>query len=930
MQESRHIYRNCSVQITRPYFQFITTCLLVFYVALNISIAHAANLNILIDRQAYKADELLVKFKQNTTGVQASSMLSRQGMLSVKQYDIAVSGRNADQAPWHLVKVAPADLRVMKARLAKDPNIDSVEFNHKIYLSAVPNDPLFVNQWNLHNTGQAGGANDADIDAPEAWDLVTEPGRAIVAVVDTGIDTSHPDLIQNLWVNEAEIPANGIDDDGNGYIDDVNGYDFVNREGNPVDENGHGTHVSGIIAAQGNNQIGVSGVSWGARVMALKFLDASGSGNVSDAIEAIQYATKMKARVINASWGSEIHSRALADALQMSGQAGVLVVTAAGNAAINTDEVAFYPASYDFSNIISVAATNMIDNRAIFSNYGLKTVDLGAPGVDIFSTVPLLDPPCCPGETGYAYLSGTSMAAPHVSGAAVLLLTNYPLLTHVQLKERLLLSAEKIADLQGSVLTGGRLNVYNAMEDDSEVPGAVTDLVAEEVGSRSFALQWSGSGDDGQSGSASGYELRYSTQPINAVNFDSAAAADFIAATGPAGAVVTYTLKNLQPGTQYYIALKAQDNVGNKSALSNIISATTKPSAVIFYDDMEQSEAKWQVTGSDGVGGGALWHFTSRKFQSATNAMYYGRESDLTYNTGARNFGEMTSVEIDLSAASDTWLTFAHYLVLEEGVDRASVQVSSNGGASWSDAFVTTTGTPGTTFVQQNVDLSAYDGLVIQLRFSFDTQDELLNGYEGWYVDDVKISATSTKPANSPPIAILSAPAQAVRQQLITFQGTDSMDPDEDKLSYQWDFGDGTVGAGASVQHQYQQLGTYTVTLIVSDGKLSSEPATSTIEIINAPPQAVAGSDQFVGWRQWITLDATGSVDPDGSQMRYYWEQLSGKKVRLLHRNSALAKFYAPRMGCGKAGQLGFRLTVVDGDGASSTDQMNVYVSRDC
>ncbi|HXV13930.1 MAG TPA: S8 family peptidase, partial [Candidatus Krumholzibacteria bacterium] len=300
------------------------------------------------------------------------------------------------------------------ARLQGDPRIVFVEPNYIVHaVDVFPNDEHFADQWNLHNTGQTGGTPDADVDAPEAWTYVTG-GDVLVGIIDSGVDWQHVDLAPNIFVNTREIADNRIDDDGNGYIDDVRGWDFVNEDNDPDDDNGHGTHVAGIVAAVGNNAIGVAGVSWSARILPLKFLSAVGSGTTSDAIRAVEYATAMGARLTNNSWGGIGFSLALRSAIDEAAEAGALFVAGAGNAGLNNDVTPFYPASFDLDNVISVASTDHDDERSFFSNYGLTSVDLGAPGSDVISTFP---------DDRYAIASGTSMAAPHVSGALCLLWT---------------------------------------------------------------------------------------------------------------------------------------------------------------------------------------------------------------------------------------------------------------------------------------------------------------------------------------------------------------------------------------------------------------------------------------------------------------------------------------------------------------------------
>ena len=253
-----------------------------------------------------------------------------------------------------------------------------------------------------------------------------------MAVVDTGVSYKHPDLAGNAWKNPGD-PPNGADDDGNGFSDDIFGADFFGNDNDPDDDGGHGTHVAGIIGAQGNNLLGVTGVNWEANIMALKFLDENGEGNTADAANAIDYAVAHGARIVNASWGGPSFSQALYGAIKRAGDRGTLVVAAAGNEGVNADVRPDYPAAFDLPNIVSVAATDRADQLLDFSNYGAKSVDLGAPGDDVYSTVPTLSDP-----SGYAAFSGTSMAAPFVAGAAALYLSKYPTATVDQIKAALL------------------------------------------------------------------------------------------------------------------------------------------------------------------------------------------------------------------------------------------------------------------------------------------------------------------------------------------------------------------------------------------------------------------------------------------------------------------------------------------------------------
>jgi serine protease len=317
--------------------------------------------------------------------------------------------------------------------------------DYRVQIARTPNDPSFGSLWGLDNTGQGGGTANADINAPEAWNTGTGTGRTVVAVIDTGVDYNHPDLAANMWRNSREIPGNGIDDDRNGFKDDVYGYDFANNDSNPMDDNGHGTHVSGTIGAAGDNGVGVAGVDWHAKIMALKFLDSSGSGYLSNAVRALNYAIASGAKVVNASFGGGGYDSAMATAINNARSRGVIVVAAAGNDGSNNDADPAYPANYAGDNVVSVAATDRYDQLAYFSNYGRTTVDIAAPGQSIFSTLP---------NGRYGTYSGTSMATPHVAGALALVWDAHPDWTYRQVIEALLNTADRVPSLSGKVATG--------------------------------------------------------------------------------------------------------------------------------------------------------------------------------------------------------------------------------------------------------------------------------------------------------------------------------------------------------------------------------------------------------------------------------------------------------------------------------------------
>ncbi len=387
-----------------------------------------------------------------------NKLLDRHEILAEKTGKIDIFKAHGLDRIYLLTMPKNSDIADAMIKYKNDANVEYAEPNYFYYAALIPNDPSFPLQYGLHNTGQTNGIMDADIDAPEAWNISKTSNNIVIAVIDTGIDYLHDDLSSNIWRNTGEIPGNGIDDDNNGFIDDVYGWDFVNNDNDPFDDQGHGTHVAGIIAAIGNNGKGITGINWQAKLMAVKFLNSLGSGTNSDAIEAIQYAVLMGANITSNSWGSYGYSQALYNAISAADSADVLFVAAAGNDDVSNDMIPFYPASYNLSNIISVAATNHSDEKAWFSNHG-SIVDIAAPGVDVLSTVPRgLCDGCNP--SGYGYKSGTSMATPHVSGVLGLLLSQYSELDIKDAKAIIEKSGDSIAS---DYPIGSRLNAYKAL-----------------------------------------------------------------------------------------------------------------------------------------------------------------------------------------------------------------------------------------------------------------------------------------------------------------------------------------------------------------------------------------------------------------------------------------------------------------------------------
>ena len=439
----------------------------------------------------YKQGELIVRFADTSAQAMVRSVIT--GPMSSHAVKNAISNlivpgaavlREYDHvAPGLALVKLPAGTTVLDALLQFNLSAGVIyaEPNYKYKLCVIPNDIGFYALWGMHNIGQTGGTEDADIDAPEAWDIEHDSSNIVVAVTDTGIDYEHPDVNANMWLNPGEdmpvvgIPDdndfNDVDDDGNFKVDDLFGWDFAgdsmadlfDADNDPMDPLGHGTHVAGIIGAEGNNNQGVTGVCWNVKLMALKIAadDSDGEILASEAILAIQYAIDKGANVINASWGGYGDSQALYDVIAQARNNGILFIAAAGNEGINNDSLPVYPASYNLDNIISVMATDHFDTMAYYSNYGAASVDIAAPGGDMRFADEEGILSCLPDDS-YGYMQGTSMAAPHVAGAVALMWVVEPTLTYIEIKERLLYSADPV--LPGLCVSGGRLNLEKALK----------------------------------------------------------------------------------------------------------------------------------------------------------------------------------------------------------------------------------------------------------------------------------------------------------------------------------------------------------------------------------------------------------------------------------------------------------------------------------
>lgn len=478
--------------------------------------------DVVFDSSQYATDRLLVQLRpefaqtsiaQAVSGISSVSSIGESGWL---QLNLQVG----------------ANLNGAMQRLQQLSSVLTVTPDFRVNLTSVPNDPMYASQWSLTGSTNTSG----NIGATQAWDYGTGSNTIIVGVIDTGIDYTHPDLAANIWTNTREIAGNGIDDDGNGYRDDIRGWNFVANNNNPMDDNSHGTHVAGTIGAVGNNGVGVTGVAWNVKLMPLKFMDASGGGYLSDAVRAVDYARVNGAKIINASFGGGGFSSAMQSALSRFQQAGGIFVAAAGNEASNNAVVASYPANYELTNVISVAASTSTGALASFSNFGTN-VDIAAPGQNILSTIP---------GGKYGSMSGTSMAAPHVAGALALLWGQSPTATATQLINAVYSNTDAVLT---SRTIYGKLNVGKAAAALKGSSTTTGDTVAPYVES----AQWVSNAS-----AIDSVILDFSEE----MNVSSVASA--ITVTGPSGAVVVSSVqKSSTDATKVVVKLTSAQTAGS-------------------------------------------------------------------------------------------------------------------------------------------------------------------------------------------------------------------------------------------------------------------------------------------------------------------------------------------------------------------------------
>jgi len=717
------------------------------------------------------SDSVIVKYKKNAT-----PQMRKQARSLVKA---KITDLNNDEVDDNFTSLFSGRLAKFKVsgmstkeaieRLKSHQAIEYVEPDYRVSIAAnTPNDPRFDELWGLNNLGQTGGIADADIDAPEAWEISIGSRDVVVGVIDTGVDYSHSDLADNAWVNTGEIAGDGIDNDGNGYIDDIHGINAITDAGDPMDDQGHGTHVSGTIGASGNNSTGVVGVNHEVSIVGCKFLDAAGSGSTSDAIKCIDYMVNLKnsgvnLRVLNNSWGGGGYSQALADAITVSEQADILFVAAAGNDEVDNDANPHYPSSYEHESVLSIASTDSNDNLSDFSQWGATSVDMGAPGSGIVSTVP---------GNGYANYSGTSMATPHVAGVAALVLSVNPDLTTSELKALLMSSGDANTALQGKTLAGTRLNANQALLDADPTPSfkmSVTpssqQITVGESATYTFEIgsiaQWDGEVTLELESSLTGAYL-----------------SELTASPGDTVQLSVETNENTQWGDyEFTVTATSGDIVKEKT-----VSLMLQPAGLNDYT------------------------YSSEKNVAIPDNDPQGANSVITISDDLTVFGTSVDVNITHTWSGDLVLT----LISPQG---SEVTLQSNQGGSEDDIVKTFTSSV------FNSEVATGDWTLNAV----DTAGADTGNINGWSLTLSAIGEVSAQP----PRAGFTVDTQGLTASFVDT----SNDANNDITQWSWSFGDGATSSDQNPMHVYAASGNYDVELTVTDSEGNTSTSTQTVVV---------------------------------------------------------------------------------------------------
>jgi len=907
-------------------------------------------------RHPHAPGQLLVRFKSNANFAGASiasakrSIHKRMGSKAIQRFSRSPS--------LELVEFDKNEsmLEMLEA-FQNDPSVEYVEPNYYLHAFAAPNDPSFDLQWGLNNLSQSGGTLDADINAPMAWDITTGSRNTVVGVIDSGIDYTHPDLALNMWTNSREIPNNNIDDDNNGYIDDIFGINAIDDSGDPFDDDGHGTHVAGILGARGNNGQGIAGVNWQVEIVACKFLVAEDSGLTSDAIKCLDYFLALKTRAIdpvnivvtNNSWGGGGFSQELKEAIEAHQDAGILFVVAAGNDGEDIDLIPSYPASYELGNIISVAATDDDDQLASFSNFGRFSVDVGAPGVSILSTVPTGNCVSC-SPSGYGFFSGTSMATPQVAGLAALLYSQDTTRSTTTIRNLILSSGQTLSALSETT-TSKRIRAA-----DNNGVGAMT------CNNQSLARRVEPSGDRA-------IVLRDVALDLKILNINCGNSAGNISVSvTPTNDSITLQDTGVSPDADSgdgvysasYVPLGSSTLVfpGNDllpvdiiyqyqdPTLSSFVFRTISNPTNLSLDD--DSFATINIPFS--IPFGLVENGFTELFVSSNGVLSFDNQFEAKLGPFAGLNLALTSNSTPLSIAP-----FWDDLNPEAG---GSVVWGVQGAFPNRELIVEWRDVP---HFESNIDptMAGSAGVItFQVVFFENSPDVLFNyldvDFEDVAYDDgetatigIKVAPSGVNQfsnnnasisnnlallwqiANVPPSAN-AGPDQVAQLQPenIILNGDNSSDADNAIVDYLWTQMNGTTviinNANTAIANfdTPNNAETLRFSLTVTDG--GGLTASDVINVrVNAPPSANAGADQTLGRNSFVTLNGSASNDVDGSIAAYSWTQTSGIAVQLNNSTITRPTFTAS----GTEEDLIFALSVTDNDGIVDSNSVVITIS---
>lgn len=748
--------------------------------ALTLAMLPALGFSATAETVKFKDDSIIVVYKESASMADKLSARALVGADAKELSANAGSNKFNNLLKGRIAKLTLKGISVKDAitKLKGNPAIAIVEPNYIWTMDATPNDEFYSLLYAMNNTGQTGGTPDADIDAAEAWDISTGSSDVVVGVIDTGIQYDHPDLVNNMWMNPGEIPGNGIDDDGNGYVDDIYGIDTINGDSDPYDDEGHGTHVSGTIGAEGNNSIGVVGVNHDVSLVGCKFLGADGSGSTEGAIACIDYMVGLKEsgvniKALNNSWGGGSFSAALEASIQAAADADILFVAAAGNSGTNNDRSPHYPSSYEVDNVLAVASTNHNDGDSGYS-YGLTSVDMGAPGTDIGSTYI--------GDS-YVYASGTSMATPHVAGAAALVWSVNSTLSAVEVKELLMSTGDDNTFLSGRTVSGKRLNVFNALLGANPMPmfglgvdDASVEITAGEAGVFTFSISSIAEWDDEVSLSVTG-ELP---------------GALLSAATAMAGDEITLSVPTTTdtPWGEYEFTV-----TGVSGTLERSQTVTLSVLPVGLFD----------VT------------YTNTTPVAIPDNTAAGISSTISVADPYSVFGTDVSVDI-----THTWI--GDLIVELTSPSGTTVNLHNRSGGS-DDNIVAT-------YAVDN-----FNGEVMTGDWVLSVSDNAgadLGTLNSWSLNFSALGEVTSVP----PVAGFSV---STADLTATFTDTSS-DADGDIVSWDWSFGDGSTSSAMSPVYTYAAEGTYVVSLTVTDAEGQSDTYSESVTV-TAPSDTTIVAD---------------------------------------------------------------------------------------